>query len=56
MTETSTDAVIRDVPNIITTKIKGLKRGKTPGEDGICSDLLMDAREIATLKLANYNN
>lgn len=48
MTETSTDAVIRDVPNIITTKIKGLKRGKTPGEDGISIDLIMDPGEITT--------
>ncbi|XP_069984692.1 uncharacterized protein [Penaeus vannamei] len=54
------NAVTRDGPNItkeeITRALKGMKRGKAPGEDGISLDLIIDAGEIATVKLANLFN
>lgn len=53
---TKLNAEIRGGPNNTSRKIeralKGIERGKTP-EDGIRKDLIMDAGEIATLKLAN---
>ena len=54
------NAVTSDVPNItkeeIKRALKGMKRGKTPGEDGISIDLILDAGDIATVKLANLFN
>ncbi|XP_069992682.1 uncharacterized protein [Penaeus vannamei] len=49
--------VTRDVPNItiedIQRSLKDMERGRTPGEDGISIDHILDAGEIASMKLTN---
>lgn len=60
MTETSTDAVIRDVPNIradeIKRALKGMEMGKTPGDVPINKEHIIDAGKIRAVKLANLFN
>ena len=57
ITQTEMNIAIEDVPDItvdeIKMAIKSTKRGKTAGEDGISIDLIKDAGEIASVKLAN---